>query len=276
MTEDVAVRELVGWDLDESPYRPKLAAISQTVIRAAAIAGQRPHYMQHDPILHPPPIDAAMALSEVIHRPDLHAEMHGLQWTIGIVDLRCLVAFQRRLLLDDTHPQPTIPLANDWPALTALTFGPPATPTCNVLLTNNNHATLQSPNPNLQLRFTASSTAPTLQLHTGSPFFEVAEYQNRWFLRDGYHRAYYLLQANITHVPAVVIHATTLTELGPIHPWFFPNDVLFGPQPPRVTDFLEPDLTVEYKRPRLYKTLRVTIEESLEPIFQQVTQGATP
>jgi hypothetical protein len=273
---DVTVRELVGWGFDESPYRPKLAAISQTVTRAAAIAGQRPHYTQYDPILHPHPTDAATALSEVIHRTDLHAEMTGLQWTTGVVDLRRLLAFQRRLLLDDTHAQPTIPLSNDWPALTVLTFGPPATPTCNLLLTNDNHATLQSPNPNLQLRFTASSTAPTLQFHAGSPFFEVAEYQSRWFLRDGYHRAYYLLQAKITHVPAVIIRATTLTDLGPIHPWFFSSDVLFGPHPPRLIDFLEPDLTVEYKRPRLYKTLRVTIEESLEPIFQQATQGATP
>lgn len=269
MIDDVIIRELVGWGLDESPYHPEFLAGSQPVMRAAAIAGQRPDYTQCDPILHPQPIDASRALSEVIHRADLHIEMQSLQWAIGIVDLRCLIAFQRRLLFDDSHSRPIIPLANDWDGLTALTFGPPITPTCNVSLTNHNRAILRSSNPNLQLRFSASSPVPALRLHAGSPFFEVAEYQNRWFLRDGYHRAYFLLQANVTQVPAVVIHARTLAELGPTHPWFFSNDTLFGPQPPLVTDFIEPDLVTEYRRPRLYKTFQITIEESLEPIFPE-------
>lgn len=269
MSDDVIIRELVGWGLDKSSYRPRFLATSPAVTRAAVIAGQRPDYTQSDPILHPQPTDASSALSEIIHRPDLYIEMHGLQWTVGIVDLRCLIAFQRRLLFDGTYPRPTIPLANDWPGLTALTFGPPITPSCNVSLPSHNCAILRSSNPNLQLRFSASSPVPALQLHAGSPFFEVTEYQNRWFLRDGYHRAYFLLQANITHVPAVVIRARTLAELGSAHPWFFSNDILFGPQPPRVTDFIEPGLIAEYKRPRLYKTFQVTIEESLEPIVPE-------
>jgi 5,6-dimethylbenzimidazole synthase len=275
MTDDVTVRELVGWGLDESPYRPSSAAAEEVVMRAEINKGQRPDYIQRSPLVNPQSIDAAMALSGIMDRPDLHVEMRGLQWTVGIVDLRCLLAFQRRVLFDDTHQQPTIPIANDWTGLIALTFPLPVTPTCNVIISNNNHATLQSSNPNLRLRLTASSTAPALQLHAGSPFFEVAEYEGRWFLRDGYHRAYHLLRANITHVPAVVIRAATLAELGPTDPWFFPDEVLFGLKPPYVTDFMRQDVTAEYKRPRLSKTFHVTIDENLEPVSREVSRVTT-
>ncbi len=96
-------------------------------------------------------------------------------------------------------------------------------------------------------------------------FFEVADFGGRWFLRDGYHRAYRLLRAGIVHFPSIIIRARTLAELGPVQPWFFSEETLFNPTPPRVIDFLDDDLTIEYTRPRLLKTLRVTIEESIEP-----------
>ena len=36
--------------------------------------------------------------------PDLHAEMMGLDWSLGVVDLRRLLAFQRRLSFNSTLP----------------------------------------------------------------------------------------------------------------------------------------------------------------------------
>lgn len=273
MSDDVIIRELVGWGLDESSYRPRFLATSPAVLRATAIAGERTGYMQRDPILDAQPVGGFRALSEVLDRADLCLSMHGLRWTVAVVDLRCLVAFQRRLQFDDSLPRPSIPLAGDWAGLTALTFGPPRVPNCELSLASPHRAIVGSSDPNLQIRFSASSPVPALELDAGSPFLEVAEYQNRWFLRDGYHRAYFLLQANITQVPAVVIHARTPAELGNTHPWFFSNDILFGPQPPRVTDFIEPDLVAEYRRPRLYRTFQVTIEESFAPI---VPQGRRP
>ena len=102
-----------------------------------------------------------------------------------------------------------------------------------------------------------------ITVHTGSPFFEVASYAGRWFLRDGYHRAFSLLRADVHHVPAVVVHADTIEQLGANQPWFFPEKILFSRTPPFVKDFLEDDLINEYDRPRLIKTLRLTIEETL-------------
>jgi len=63
----------------------------------------------------------------------------------------------------------------------------------------------------------------------------------------------------------VIVQARTLEELGATRPWFFPEEVLFSPTPPRVTDFLDDNLVLEYDRIPLIKTLRVTVEETFVP-----------
>ncbi len=104
-----------------------------------------------------------------------------------------------------------------------------------------------------------------LSLYGGSPFFEVAGFRGRWFLRDGYHRAYHLLQAGVDCVPAVVIYARSMEELGATAPWFFNEEQLFSDRPPQVTDFLDDTMILHYERTALRKVIRIRIEESLEP-----------
>ena len=105
-------------------------------------------------------------------------------------------------------------------------------------------------------------------MYGGTPGFEIAEFRGRWFLRDGYHRAYRLLQAGVHLVPAVVIHARTVHELGETEPWFFNESHLFSDRPPHVTDFLDEEMIICYKRAALRKVIRIRIEESLEPFAE--------
>ena len=123
---------------------------------------------------------------------------------------------------------------------------------------------LRSDNPDLHFRISSDPASP-LSVHGGGPFFEVACFRDRWFLRDGYHRAYSLLKDQVFKVPAVIVQAATIEELGANQPWFFSEDVLFSDAPPRIIDFLSDDLVLEYERPALIKTLRIMIEESLKP-----------
>jgi hypothetical protein len=126
-----------------------------------------------------------------------------------------------------------------------------------------------SDNPDLQLRLThqtSSSEALPLSLYGGCPFFEVAELRGRWFLRDGYHRAYSLLQAGVYRVPAVVLRAQTMEELGATSPWFFGEQEIFSDRPPKLTDFIHEEMVVHYRRVALRKVIRIRIEESLEPL----------
>ena len=93
---------------------------------------------------------------------------------------------------------------------------------------------------------------------------EVGYYRGRWFLRDGYHRAYRLLRAGIVEIPAVIVQASTLEELGANQPWFFPEEKFFSRRPPLVTDFLADGLVLRWHRPVRRKVIRVAITEEFE------------
>jgi hypothetical protein len=272
-SEQVRVRELVAWGLDENGFRPRIEALPTLIDSACLKVSGGEAFVPADPSFLDAPASVSDLLEQQLSRSDLRSEMNGLNWTTGIVDLRRLLAFQRRLIFDDQSPCLEAPASDDWAALAAFAFGPPVPVAYRTLLSNESELLLQSENPNLQIRTSIECNSHLFQLHGGSPFFEVAEFGGRWFLRDGYHRAYRLLRAGVVHSPAVIIRARTLAELGPVQPWFFSKETLFSKTPPHVTDFLDDDLTIDYTRPRLLKTLRVTIEECIEPAHATFNSG---
>ena len=255
--QSVRIRELAGWDFDENEYRPDSFDRSQH-FRARGLLAARSPFQPASAL-----IDTAALrdnLARQMSRRDLQAEMAGLDWSLGVIDLRLLLAFQRRLVLNPNAPHFSVPSADNWAALMDISFAPPKEVACD-LVRYESAVLLRSGNPNLQLRISDDASSP-ITVHAGSPFFEVAQYRERWFLRDGYHRAYSLLRAGVFWLPAVIVQARTLEELGAARPWFFPEEVLFSSTPPRVTDFLDDELVLEYDRTPLIKTLRVTVEET--------------
>jgi hypothetical protein len=258
----VRVRELAGWGLDDYEYRPRASDIA----KAIRLAGERSGWQQSSIIVENETSMLGDTLAMLATRPDLVSEMSGLAWSLGVIDLRPLVAFQRRLFLYTKFSQISVPPVGDWAGLLDLCLGAVAPLDFEILHNiSTNTLVIRSSNPNLHLRTTNHKVFP-LSLHTGGPFFEVASYRGRWFLRDGYHRAYALLKASVFHVPAVIVHANTLQELGANRPWFFGEQLLFADAPPLVTDFLNDGLVTEYNRPALIKTLRITMEETLTPL----------
>ena len=260
----VQVRELAAWGLDNYSYRRSLP-------RQKHPRSISPPALPRNPA---PPTEVVLAhqtsaIQHLLHphslRPDLLEEMSGLQWFLSVVDLRALIAFQRRLFFDPTLPPTPLPAPHDWQALIAFTFPPATPPQCTTIHDpTTNTLILQSTNPNVHVRTSTDPSSP-LRIHAGGPFFEVASFRDRWFLRDGYHRAYALLRAGIYEVPAVIVHARTLQELGPVQPWFFSEDILFSTNPPLVSDFIDDAMVLTYQRPALIKTIRITIKESLSP-----------
>lgn len=261
----VRVRELAAWGFDNYEYRPKTLEAA-TLFRIAEMSISHSTYEPRNAVL----LEETNTLREMFlpyaQRQDLLLEMSGLSWSLGVVDLRSLIAFQRRLTFNGGRAQPSAPNAQDWPSLFAFSFGS-SNPIEHEATydRSTNTITLHSENPNLHACITKDPAYP-LSIHAGGPFFEVAHFRDRWFLRDGYHRAYALLKAGAFQVPAIVVEATTLNNLGADQPWFFPEHVLFSDTPPRVIDFLDTARVIEYERPPLIKTLRITIEETLNPV----------
>jgi hypothetical protein len=274
----VDVRELIAWGLDEYPYRSYAADLGQEgfakqVEQAQQRLTQYECYSGCSALLPEEETESIRHLfTSYAQRADLHEEYEGLDWTLGVVDLRRLLAFQRRLVFNLTRQHSLIPQQDDWPELISLAVGSRRGTEHRFIrnwdATGGLDISLYSSNPDLQLRLNPKAVRdnlPPLSLFGGSPFFEVARLRGRWFLRDGYHRAYRLLQAGIHCIPAVVIYTRTIEELGATKPWFFSEDQLFSDRPPRVVDFLDESLVLRYERIALRKVIRIRIEESLEP-----------
>jgi hypothetical protein len=49
-------------------------------------------------------------------------------------------------------------------------------------------------------------------------------------------------------VPCVIVYAESLAQMGAVGSRFFSQAVLFSAQPPMVTDFLDEQTTVRYRR----------------------------
>ena len=273
----VDVHELIPWGFDDYSYREAALDfdsedLASKIRRARAILAERDSYTTTVALLERETQDIRPLLTAAMRRDDLQHENQNLAWELGVVDLRRVLAFQRRLIFNSSQHVRPLARQDDWPGLLSLAIGSPRT-TEHVLThrdsyTNRLDMILHSSNPDLQLRFTPNADNREhlpLSLYGGSPFFEVAELRGRWFLRDGYHRAYHLLKAGVNRIPAVVIYARSIEELGATDPWFFDEGQLFSEHPPRVTDFLDSTMILRYERTALRKVIRIRIEESLEP-----------
>jgi hypothetical protein len=275
-SSNVDVHELIAWELDEYPYRNSAMSLrreefAKQLERAQERLAERECHASCHALLAEESKSINHLFAECMQRSDLRAEYEGLDWTLGVIDLRHLLAFQRRLVFNASwHTSPT-PQQDDWPQLISLTLGLQRGTehhfVRNGTVTGDLDVSLHSLNPDLQLRLSANAGRAShspLSLYGGSPFFEAAELRGRWFLRDGYHRAYRLLQAGVHQVPAVVIYTRTIRELGATEPWFFSEEQLFSDRPPRVLDFLDENLVLRYERTALHKVIHIRVEEFMQ------------
>jgi hypothetical protein len=208
------IHELVAWGFDSEADRTLLCAeVIQSAVRVAdaSLRGRTP-YQPASPFPRQEDLRLQMLLSDRVEGVARSGEFDGLDWKLATVDLERLLAFQRRLGFDERR-RTAIPDPEDIVALLDLTI-------------------------------------PRVSQRPGytSPYLEVAFHRGRWFLRDGYHRSYGLLRRGINCVPAVVLHARTIKELGAIGHKFFSEDILFSARPHTVCDFGNEALTVRYLR----------------------------
>jgi hypothetical protein len=210
--QHLEIRELAAWGFDTPVDRGSL--IPEQLQSAASHAQRR--LAECEPYRAESPI--SVELSD--HLANLLAtrkkavansgEFDGLAWELAMVDLRQLIAFQRRVgFAGEDRLQ--IEHRAAWRQLL-----------------------------DLALPFHAPSR---------SPYIEVASYRGRWFLRDGYHRSFRLFKQGISLVPAVVVYAETPVQMGAVGSQFFAEGILFSRCPPMLKDFLDDEMVLSYLRP---------------------------
>jgi hypothetical protein len=234
-TRHLKIRELTAWGFDHPVDRGLLAeeqlrnAASQAHRRVAA----RSPYPANSPLSVEETEELASVLAARKDAVALSGEFGGLDWNLSIVDLRKLIAFQRRIRFDLPDSRPV-----------------------------HRGARLQQ----------LLDLALPLHAHSSSPYLEVASYRGRWFLRDGYHRSFRLLKQGVWQVPCVVVYAETLAQMGAVGSRFFSQEVLFSDQPPMVTDFLEEEITVSYCRALTAQAMPFIRSQSQQPFANGVRQ----
>jgi len=120
MSTRVTVRELAAWDFDMYPWRDQMLDADALERRAAAAARRirletpSDGYFSAEALLPAETLRHEAMLQSQALCPILRAEMRELDWSLGVVDLRRLLAFQRRLVLDPEAPPADVPAQDDW------------------------------------------------------------------------------------------------------------------------------------------------------------------
>lgn len=112
---------------------------------------------------------------------------------------------------------------------------------------------------------TANGEAPTgiaIPVGFGSRHLNVVRLGGRLVLNNGYHRAYALREAGVTHVPCVVqaiAHPEELAFAGGSSLSDHFDELFKAPRPPLFKDFFDPQLTTRLRLRRTRKQVQITI-----------------
>ena len=216
--------------------------------------------------------------AEFQQRPDVIAAFHGMNWTVGMIDLRTVMSFHWVVSEEDAaHCAQTV-LPDDPDSLFSFCLPAPGRGvTVAGTIDELNHAiTFSSRNPNLRIGLPVMADVRVARgpgqsaktekflgfpIHFGWPFLMVAEYNGKLLLCDGYHRSYSLLRRSIHTVPCVFMRAADFSETGATRPGLIPYKTLFGDRPPMVSDFLDDSVAKGVTRAAELNLIRVTAKE---------------
>jgi hypothetical protein len=126
-------------------------------------------------------------------------------------------------------------------------------------------ATITSLNPNLRVQGFQANLGPTgasvtFVVGAGSPHMTLVEFDGRFLLRDGHHRAVALMAAGITVAPVVVVTWTSYADAATV-PGLFAPGVALGERPSMVADFFDERVSAAAVRRPLRKITRISAWE---------------
>ncbi|MGZ6391755.1 MAG: hypothetical protein ACXWQZ_21155 [Ktedonobacterales bacterium] len=282
-----AARALLGWFSEPEAIQALLGRMAgplDNVIeararwseRTAAVAS-RPNYRTANPITEMP--DPQLA-ERIKARPDIQAIMGGLLWRPAMVNLQKVLSFQRFINLEGLDGRVARAAGSQEELLKlCLPEELPLSPAQVQADADQRGFTVTSLNPNLwvvgfnvgQAPISPAPGLPSLfalqigvLVSTNQSYLQVVHYQNRYFIRDGYHRAAGLLRAGIVPAPCLVIEARGLNEVG-LQPGLFPPDVILSERPPRLVDYWDDTVACDVMQPSVRKVVRVHASEFVIP-----------
>ena len=188
-----------------------------------------------------PPSELTDHLARLESTPGGH-RMRVEGWRIAIVDLNMVAAFQPSVFTDTTAERVAGVDPTDLRSIAEVTLPiADAAPVAVAYDPVKQAYIITSPHPNLRVLGNVNAPLPDgtpmfgFAVGVTLPFMQVAGFQGRYVLRDGYHRAFGLLGRGITHVPAYVREFDTTENIAP--PGMLPHGAWLGDRPPLLRDY---------------------------------------
>jgi len=241
----------------------------------------RERYEMATPTLAPLPPELSQRSDFFTQRPDVIAAFQGLDWSVGLADLNQVLSFQKIVVKEQALERVDAEVkAHDLQSVFSFCLPDPSESVNlpGAIDHDQKGITFSSLNPNLRigghaivdLDVVAAPGQPSSKqkfigftINFGARFVQVAEYNHRWFVRDGYHRCYGLLRKGISRIPCVFVRAHSFEELGAAAPGFFSFETLFGDRPPFLSDFLDDSVSADTKQLAQRKVVRIAGQEFL-------------
>lgn len=221
------------------------------------------------PILEP---EALLEVAKVMERPECKAAFPDGTWGISLVQLSGIIAFQ-----------PSVDVGYAMQGFGASPSPGDVLSAVRVCFPFGKASTLAVSMDQAQKAITVSGVSPSLQvigfnwgqqepmgpfavtffISPGPNVLQVSRYRGRYFLSNGYHRAYRLMKAGFTHVPCLLRNASDFAQIGALGPGFFSETILMSPRPPLITDFNDDDLGIAVPVHGTKKVVRIRPDEFL-------------
>jgi len=252
-------RALIGWMSEEDgalwvsgrvvsggPRDPAHIAICR---QSRDVVATRPSGLDQTNLFVPLPPELAAHI-EALRQNPTSAEVLASSGQPLIVDLTRICAAQPTIYVEDAINRVAGILPNDLEAIIRVTLPLHEKQMMPVAFDPHKNAWLfSSPNPNLRVIGNFQAEVPPgltgfgFVVGISRSYLQVAGLNGRYFLRDGYHRAYGLLAAGIRYAPALVKDFASFEEVG-LPQGLLPQHTYLGDRPPLLSDYLDDTVAV--------------------------------
>ena len=262
-------RALIGWMPIEQAERVQhgnrhdVPVSDESKARAqdarAAVAA-RPAGVDQTDVVRPSPPELAPHITALQQHP-MAAPFFAEGWQACLVDLRKVCAVQPNVFVDHATERVRDVNPADVVSVAAVSLPIPEDTKLPVQFDESKNLwSVTAPNPNLRI---IGHFGTSVQPHVAgfgfavtisTSFLQVARFQGRAFLRDGYHRAVGFLERGVTIVPAITREFGPLEDLG-LPAGMLPQGAYFGDRPPSLPDYLDDAVSVKVQLPAFQKMI---------------------
>jgi hypothetical protein len=199
------------------------------------------------------PVPGALARYVGELRADPTNSMFAEGWDVASVDLSRVCAFQPMVAMERALERLEGIEGNDLEGIASVCLPKGAQIQLSVRAdAARNVIALPAPDPNVRVGRPFFGSVPGragpvagFELALPNSVLQVARYRGRYFLRDGYHRAFALLSRGVTWVPAFVRDLDNFELLVPFPVGMLPQDRYLGERPPTLADYLDEEVAAD-------------------------------